>query len=53
MITLTEEDLEDATLDLIVDNNSRNNFGLINQFQQYKGCVIQFFSSEKYWEFKV
>ncbi|XP_050293543.1 beta-galactosidase-1-like protein 2 [Anthonomus grandis grandis] len=38
-ITLTKEPLINATLDLIVENMSRNNFGLINQFQQFKGLI--------------
>lgn len=36
-IVLTSEDLENATLDLIVNNMGRANFGSLPQFNQYKG----------------
>ncbi|XP_050293705.1 beta-galactosidase-1-like protein 2 [Anthonomus grandis grandis] len=38
-ITLTSEALTDATLDLVVENNARNNYGSLNQFQQFKGLI--------------
>ncbi|CAG9772541.1 unnamed protein product [Ceutorhynchus assimilis] len=38
-ITLTNEALEGATLDLVVENNARNNYGGLDQFQQFKGLI--------------
>ncbi|XP_019876813.1 beta-galactosidase-1-like protein 3 [Aethina tumida] len=36
-ITLTNQDLTNATLDLVVENWGRVNFGYLEQFNQYKG----------------
>lgn len=36
-LNLGTRDLEDATLELIVENWGRNNFGYLDQFRQYKG----------------
>ncbi|XP_076260670.1 beta-galactosidase-1-like protein 2 [Rhynchophorus ferrugineus] len=38
-IILTDQDLEDATIDLVVENLSRNNYGTLDQFQQFKGLT--------------
>ncbi|KAL1509805.1 hypothetical protein ABEB36_004486 [Hypothenemus hampei] len=38
-IILTNETVKNATLDLVVENNARNNFGNLDQFQQYKGLI--------------
>ncbi|XP_030749415.1 beta-galactosidase-1-like protein 3 [Sitophilus oryzae] len=38
-ITLTDEALQNATLDLVVENLSRNNFGTLDRFQQFKGLI--------------
>lgn len=40
-ITLTEAALKGATLDLVVENNGRNNYGNLDQFQQFKGLLNQ------------
>lgn len=36
-MVLTTDDVIDGTLELVVENWGRNNFGKISQFQQYKG----------------
>lgn len=36
-LSLTPIDLQDVTLELVVENWGRNNFGHIDQFKQYKG----------------
>ncbi|XP_066141163.1 beta-galactosidase-1-like protein 2 [Euwallacea fornicatus] len=38
-ITLTKTALKGATLDLVVENNGRNNFGNLDQFYQFKGLT--------------
>uniref|UniRef100_A0AAR5PMT9 Beta-galactosidase n=1 Tax=Dendroctonus ponderosae TaxID=77166 RepID=A0AAR5PMT9_DENPD len=38
-VTLTREALREATLDLVVENNARNNYGSLDQFQQFKGLI--------------
>ncbi|XP_060526562.1 beta-galactosidase-1-like protein 2 [Cylas formicarius] len=38
-IELTKQDLLGATLDLVVENNARNNYGSLDQFQQFKGLT--------------
>ncbi|CAG9772540.1 unnamed protein product [Ceutorhynchus assimilis] len=38
-ITLPNQALTNVTLDLIVENNSRTNFGILNQFNQLKGLT--------------
>ncbi|KAF7273353.1 hypothetical protein GWI33_013940 [Rhynchophorus ferrugineus] len=42
-IVLTDKDIENATVDLVVENNSRNNYGSLDQFQQYKGLTDDVF----------
>ncbi|KAK9723437.1 hypothetical protein QE152_g19231 [Popillia japonica] len=36
-LDLGDEEYEDATLELVVENWGRNNFGLLDQFNQHKG----------------
>lgn len=36
-ITLTTEDIQDATVDLVVENWGRVNYGKLSQYYQYKG----------------
>ncbi|XP_060527163.1 beta-galactosidase-1-like protein 3 [Cylas formicarius] len=46
-LTLTEKDLTNATVDLVIENNSRNNFGQLDQFEQYKGLTEEVLIDEE------
>lgn len=38
-LTLTNQNLKNATVDLVVENFARNGFGLISEFRQFKGLT--------------
>ncbi|KAG5867872.1 hypothetical protein JTB14_024707 [Gonioctena quinquepunctata] len=45
-LTLTEEELQNATLDLVVENFGRNNYGSLSQFHQFKGLIDDVFMND-------
>lgn len=45
-LILTQEELKNATLDLLVENFGRNNFGTLDMFQQFKGLTEDVFIND-------